>query len=164
MKFNWGKFMSIRKDNSVTDFLKEVSLFDGIQDNALSQIFKLGKVANFKAGETIILEGQAGGNLHIVINGQADVSKSGKDPAKKKHLANISRGSIFGEMSVFDEAPYSATVKAKEDCSVHVIKGEDFKKFLKKNPQLAYEVFTTLINLMSNRLRRTNAAFSALEI
>jgi len=150
--------MSIRKDNSVTDFLKEVSLFDGIQDNALSQIFKLGKVANFKAGETIILEGQAGGNLHIVINGQADVSKSGKDPAKKKHLANISRGSIFGEMSVFDDAPYS------EDCSVHVIKGEDFKKFLKKNPQLAYEVFTTLINLMSNRLRRTNAAFSALEI
>ena len=152
-----------RKEAPVTDFLKEVSLFDGIQDKTLSQIFKLGKVQNFRAGQPIIQEGQQGGNLHIMIEGRAEVSKSGKEPGDKKYLADFSRGSIFGEMSVFDDAPYSATVKAREDCSVHVIKGEDFKKFLKKNPEVAYEVFCTLINLISSRLRRTNLAFSLLE-
>jgi CRP-like cAMP-binding protein len=156
--------MAIRKEKSAADFLKEVSLFDGIQDNALSQIFKLGKVSNFRAGDIVIKEGQPGGNLYIVITGRAEVSKNGKVPDKRKHLAEINRGSIFGEMSVFDDAPYSATIKAREDFSVHVIKGEDFKKFLKKNPDLAYEVFCTLISLISSRLRRTNQAFSLMEV
>lgn len=155
--------MTTRKEANMADFLKEVSLFDGMQDKVLSQVFKLGKVENFKAGEPIIQEGQEGGNLHIMINGRAEVSKSGKEPGEKKYLADLSRGSIFGEMSVFDNAPYSANVKAKEDCSVHVIKGEDFKKFLKKNPEVAYDIFCTLISLISSRLRRTNLAFSLLE-
>lgn len=152
-----------RKEAPFTDFLKEVSLFDGLEDKTLSQIFKLGKVENFKAGDIIIKEGGEGGNLHIMINGRAEVGKSGKEPGSKKYLADLSRGSIFGEMSVFDDAPYSATVKAKDDCSIHVIKGEDFKKFLKKNPEVAYDVFCTLIKFVSSRLRRTNLAFTLLE-
>jgi CRP-like cAMP-binding protein len=88
----------------------------------------------------------------------------GKEPGSKpKYLADLTRGSIFGEMSVFDEAPYSATVKCREDGSVHIIKGEDFKKFLKKNPEAAYEIFCTLVSLISSRLRRTNLALSLLE-
>lgn len=152
-----------RKEAPATDFLKEVSLFDGMEDKVLSQVFKLGKVKEFRAGQVIIEEGQAGGNIHILINGRAEVSKSGKEPGEKKYLADIHRGSIFGEMSVFDDAPYSATVKAREDCQVHVIQGNDFKKFLKKNPEVAYDVFCTLIKLVSSRLRRTNLAFSLVE-
>jgi signal-transduction protein with cAMP-binding, CBS, and nucleotidyltransferase domain len=148
-----------------TDFLKEVSLFDGLQDKVLSQIFKLGKVESYKFGDSIIEEGQNGGNLHIMIKGRAEVSKMGNEPGgRAKYLSDLDRGSLFGEMSVFDEAPYSATVKAKEDCFVHVIKGEDFKKFLKKNPDTAYEIFCTLISLISSRLRRTNLAFSILNL
>ena len=155
--------MSTRREAPTADFLREVSLFDGMQDKTLSQIFKLGSVKNFKAGQMIIEEGQVGGNLHILINGRAEVSKSGKEAGDKKYLADLNRGSIFGEMSVFDDAPYSANVKAREDCTVHVIKGDDFKKFLKKNPEVAYDVFCTLISLISNRLRRTNLAFSLME-
>ena len=92
--------MAIKRESIPSDFLKEVSLFDGMQDKTLSQIFKLGKVQSFKAGEMIIQEGQEGGNLHVVINGRAEVSKSGKEPDEKKYLADIHRGSIFGEMSV----------------------------------------------------------------
>lgn len=152
-----------RREAPMTDFLREVSLFDGMQDKVLSQVFKLGKVQHFTAGQSIIEEGQEGGNLHIIIDGRAEVSKSGKDKDDKKYLADLGRGSIFGEMSVFDDAPYSATIKAREDCSVHVIKGEDFKKFLKKNPDVAYEVFCTLISLIGSRLRRTNLAFTLME-
>jgi CRP/FNR family cyclic AMP-dependent transcriptional regulator len=146
------------------DFLREVNLFDGLQDKDLSQIFKLGKIKYYKGGETIIEEGQAGGVLYIMINGKAEIIKAGKNPGDKKFLTEITRGSVFGEMSVFDEAPCSATVKAAEDSTVHVIQGPDFLKFLKKNPIVAYDVFCTLIKLMSNRLRRTNLAFSLLQM
>src|SRR5579859_5927098 len=105
--------MATQKKDS-TDFLKEVSLFDGMPDKVLSQIFKIGKVENYKTGEMIIREGQAGGNLYVIITGRAEVFKSGKEPGVKKYLADMERGSIFGEMSVFDEGPYSATVKARQ--------------------------------------------------
>ncbi len=156
--------MSTRQQSITKDFLRDVSLFDGLTDKNLSQLFKIGKVRNFKVGELILKEGQEGGNLHIMIDGRAEVFKSGREPnSKPKYLAELNRGSIFGEMSVFDEAPYSATIKACGDCSIHVIKGDDFKNFLKKNPEIAYEVFTTLILQFSSRLRRTNLALSLLD-
>ena len=153
--------MTVKKDPK-TNFLKEVSIFDGLDDKVLSQIFELGKVKNFSKGETIIREGGEGGNLHIMIEGTAEVSLKKELNDRSRYLADLSRGSIFGEMSVFDEAPYSATVKAREDCAVHVIRGMDFKKFLKKNPSEGYEIFCALIKQISSRLRRTNLAFSLL--
>ena len=151
------------KEKTPADFLKEVSLFDGMSDNILSEIFKLGKVKSFKGGETIIQEGAPGGNLHVMIEGRAEVLKSGKELGEKKYLSDMNRGSIFGEMSVFDDAPYSASVKARVACSVHIVKGSDFKKFLKKNPEVAYDVFCTLISLISSRLRRANLAYTLLD-
>jgi len=156
--------MSTRLQNVTKDFLRETSLFDGMTDNQLSQLFKIGKVLNFKLGDVILQEGQQGGNLHIMVDGKAEVSKSGKSPSSKpKYLADLTRGAVFGEMSVFDDAPVSATIKAYGDCAVHVIKGEDFKTFLRKNPEIAYTVFCTLIRQFSSRLRRTNLALTLLD-
>ncbi|MGH7738537.1 MAG: cyclic nucleotide-binding domain-containing protein [bacterium] len=150
------------KKEKPTDFLREVSLFDGVGDKILIQLFDLGKTRHYSKGETIIREGEAGGHLHVIIGGSAEVSLKKAKNDRSRYLADLERGSIFGEMSVFDLAPYSATVKAREDCSVHVIKGEDFKKFLKNNPVEAYVVFSALVKQLSSRLRRTNLAFSLL--
>ena len=153
--------MAVKKEKP-TDFLKEVSLFDGMDDKILTQVFNLGKVRHFSKGESIIREGDAGGNLHVIIQGSAEVSLKKDKNDRSRYLADLERGSIFGEMSVFDSAPYSATVKAREDCSVHVIKGEDFKKYLKKNPEEAFVIFSALVKQLSSRLRRTNLAFTLL--
>lgn len=69
--------MATRKQTVTKDFLREVSLFDGLSDNHLALLFKLGKVVNFKLGDIILKEGQEGGNLHIMIDGRAEVYKSG---------------------------------------------------------------------------------------
>ena len=153
--------MVIRKESKVPNFLKEVNLFEGLDNKVIKQIFRLGLIQNFQAGDMIIREGQRGGNLHILINGKAEVVKSirGGSP-KGKELSKLVRGSVFGEMSVFDGAPYSATVKAVSDCDVHIIRGSDFEAFLKANPEPAYVIFKTLISSISNRLRRTNLALS----
>lgn len=156
--------MTIRKDAKVSHFLKEVNLFEGLDTKVINQIFKLGMVQNFKKGDLIIRENQSGGNLHILINGKADVVKSlGAKASKGKHLAKLTRGSIFGEMSVFDGAPYSASVRASDNCDIHIIRGSDFKKFLDDNSKTAVVILSKLITSISNRLRRTNLALSVLE-
>lgn len=154
--------MVIRKESTHSNFLKEVNLFEGMDNKVINQIFRLGLVQNFKKGDFVIREGLHGGNLHILINGKAEVVKGGLK-GKGQLLAKLKRGSVFGEMSVFDGAPYSASVRALEDCDIHIIRGSDFENFLQSNPRAAYGIFRTLLSSISNRLRRTNLALSVLE-
>jgi CRP/FNR family cyclic AMP-dependent transcriptional regulator len=152
--------MTIRKEAKVPSFLKEVNLFDGMDNKVINQIFRLGLVQNFRKGDSIIREGERGGNFHILINGKAEVVKAVKGKGKGQHLSKINRGSIFGEMSVFDGAPYSASVRAVEDCDVHIIRGNDLVNFLKDNPKVGIGILITLVTSISNRLRRANMALS----
>lgn len=156
--------MVIRSESRQSNFLKEVNLFEGLDNKIINQIFRLGLVQNFKKGDLVIREGQRGGNIHILINGKAEVLKGAlKGKGRGRQLAKLQRGSVFGEMSVFDGAPYSASVRSLEDCDIHIIRGSDFENFLKASPQAAYGIFRTLISSISNRLRRTNLALSVLE-
>ncbi len=153
--------MKIQKEAKVSNFLKEVNLFEGLDNSVINQIFRLGLVQNFKKGDIVIREGQYGGKLHILINGKAEVVKSVRGrKSKGKRLAVLNRGSVFGEMSLFDGAPYSATIRTLADSDIHIIRGSDFETFLKKNPSTAYLILRTLLSSISNRLRRTNLALS----
>lgn len=151
--------MKISKSAKVSSFLKEVNLFEGLDNQTLNRIFRLGYVQNYRKGDLILREGEHGGNLHILINGKAEVM-TGKGKGKGKTLSKIGRGSIFGEMSVFDGAPYSATVRALDSCDVHIMRGSDFLSFLKTNPAAGIDILATLISSISNRLRRANLALS----
>jgi CRP/FNR family transcriptional regulator, cyclic AMP receptor protein len=151
----------IRKEAKKSNFLREVSLFDGLQHKVLNNIFRLGMVQNFRKGDMIIREGRPGGDLFILINGKVEVVKSVKG-GRGKRLATLNRGSIFGEMSVFDGAPYSASVRALQGCDVHIMRSDDFKKFLLQNPKEGIEILSTLVVSLSNRLRRANLAMSVM--
>ncbi len=153
--------MKIHKEAKVPSFLKELNLFEGLEHSVINQIFRLGLVQHFKKGDSVIREGQYGGRLYILINGKAEVVKSVKGSRTKvKKLAIYNRGSVFGEMSVFDGAPYSATVRTLAESDIHIIRGSDLENFLKKNPASAYLILRTLLSSISNRLRRTNQALS----
>lgn len=154
----------MRTDDLQYKFLREVSLFEGLGDKDLRKVFSLGMSRECRAGTSIVVEGQKGGKLHILVDGRAEVWKSTKGGlGREKRLAKLGQGAVFGEMSVFDRAPYSATVRAAEDCTVYVIDGKTFKEFLRKNPGIAFKFFTTLMTLMANRLRRANFTLSLLE-
>ena len=120
--------MAIRTEAKKPNFLKEVSLFDGLQHKVLNSIFRLGMVQNFRKGDTIIREGMPGGELYILINGKVEVVKSVRG-GKGKRLATLGRGSIFGEMSVFDGAPYSASILASQDCDVHIMRADARERY-----------------------------------
>src|SRR5690349_3506358 len=123
--------MTIRKESKAANFLKEVNFFEGLDNKVINHIFRIGLIQNFRKGDLIIREGQGGGNLHILVAGRAEVVKGSK-AGRGKMLAKLGRGSVFGEMSVFDGSPYSASVRALDHCDVHILRGEDFKKFLRE--------------------------------
>jgi CRP/FNR family transcriptional regulator, cyclic AMP receptor protein len=153
--------MSIGKNAKVSVFLKEVNIFEGLDNQIVNQLYRIGFVQNFRKGDLIIREGEPGGKFYVMINGKAGVVKSSKSgKSKNKGLAVLSRGSIFGEMSMFSGAPYSASIRAMTDCDIHIIRGSDFDLFLRKNPSAAYLILRALLDSISNRLRRANIALA----
>jgi CRP-like cAMP-binding protein len=98
------------------------------------------------AGETLIAQGAAGGDLFILEDGQLVVERDGIK------IATLSRpGSLVGEMSVVLGRASSATVKAERGSTVRVIRAA--RATLEQNPQLAM----TIAEMMATRLDATSA-------
>jgi CRP/FNR family transcriptional regulator, cyclic AMP receptor protein len=101
---------------------------------------------SFKPGELLVKEGGQEGRLFVLIEGQVEVLR------KETQVSYIDEpGSIFGEMSVLLDMPYSATVKALSDVTAYVI--EDPLKFFESQPEVAVH----MASLLARRLYYTTS-------
>jgi CRP-like cAMP-binding protein len=86
----------------------------------------------FKKGATIIHEGTTGSNAYLVLSGSVEVYKKVGD--EKLVLSRLVKGNIFGEMSLVDDKPRSATIVALEDTEVRILSRERFESMLCRYP------------------------------
>jgi len=83
----------------------------------------------FKAGDTIMVQGEPGTSAFIIEKGRVDILI--KSPNDETHsVGTRGEGTIIGEMALFDNAPRTATVQAVEDCLLLEITKEDFSRRL----------------------------------
>lgn len=100
----------------------------------------------FEPGDVVIHEGLTLGRIYVLIEGQVEVVR------RDMQVTHVDEpGSVFGEMSVLLDQPYSASVKALSAIKVHVI--EDAYKFLESNPDVSIHIAT----LLARRLYYTTA-------
>ncbi|MFO0948512.1 MAG: cyclic nucleotide-binding domain-containing protein [Planctomycetota bacterium] len=107
-------------------------------------------VRTFPAGTVILKENEDGETAYIILKGSVEVTKSLS--GKPIHLATLGAGEIFGEMSMIDEKPRSATVTAAEDTEVHEIHRDDFFQVFQTNPDAAGKLLSGLFE----RLRESD--------
>ncbi|MHC4307913.1 MAG: Crp/Fnr family transcriptional regulator [Planctomycetota bacterium] len=108
----------------------------------------LGK--DYKDGDTIFEENTIGKEMYIILTGNAKVIKK-KDGAETT-LATLEEGDFFGEMSLFDNSPRSATVKALGDVKLLEINQKNFLKKISRDPSLAFR----MLEKMSQRIRNSD--------
>lgn len=116
----------------------------------MSEESLLGKL--YKDGEIIVEEGMQSRTMYVVQSGKVKVVKN--DTGRETVLALLGEGDIFGEMSLFDTSPRSATVKAVGDARILAIEHEGLLKRIKMDPTLAFRI----IKQMSRRIRELNAS------
>ena len=104
----------------------------------------------FKAGERIFEEGELGTEMYIVQLGNVAILKRYKD--RENQLALLGQGDFFGEMSVLEDLPRTATAQAESDCRLLEINGSTFDQMLRRNPEIAVRMMRKL----SRRLRETD--------
>lgn len=107
-------------------------------------------VLEVAAGDFVFQEGDLGLDMYIIQDGQVAILKEFK--GEEKQLAILSRGDFFGEMSILEDVPRTASAKALTACRLLQINGSSFDQMLRKNPEIAVRMMRKL----SRRLRETD--------
>ena len=110
----------------------------------------------FRAGETLFEEGAIGTEMFVVTRGSVEIVKKVHD--MEKVLLVLGQGDFFGEMSLLEGLPRSASVRAREDCEVISIHGAAFEQLIAGQPELA----ARMLKKMSERLREADRQIGTL--
>lgn len=137
------------------EMIRSVEMFEGLKDKELEKIFQLSKETEYAAGTAIVREGAPGGMLHIVLDGKVEVRKRAVG-GDEKPLAILQQGAVFGEMSLFDGYPFSASVVSLDNTRTLSMFRNDFMSLSETEPSLAFKVTVNLLNILARKLRKTN--------
>jgi small-conductance mechanosensitive channel/CRP-like cAMP-binding protein len=115
--------------------LRQNAIFGQLTAEQLESIAPQTRCVRFAPGEAVVLEGEEGNAMYQVVGGRVEVLKQLED-GRLKPVAELGPGVVFGEMSVFNDEPRSATVRALEECLLLEVEREDLRPVLAGNPQL----------------------------
>jgi CRP-like cAMP-binding protein len=139
----------ISQDDKV-ERLEEVGLLEGCSRRQLRAIARISDVVEVPADTVLARAGAAGEEFFLILDGTARVEVS-----PRKH-SRLRPGEYFGEMSLLDGGPRSASVMAETPLRLLVIKRRDFSTLLREAPELTQSLLATL----SRRLRHAEASLT----
>ncbi|MCD6638499.1 MAG: Crp/Fnr family transcriptional regulator [Nocardioides sp.] len=139
------------------DVLRQAPLFSLLDDEAASALRASLAETRLRRGDVLFHEGDSGDRLYIVLDGKVKLGRSSAD-GRENLLAIMGPGQMFGELSLFDPGPRSATVTAVTDATFGSLSHEDLLKWLEGRPQVARGLLTQL----ASRLRKSNDVVSDL--
>lgn len=115
------------------------------------------RTESFTAGQTILSQGEEGDSAFQILEGAVEVKVG--EGKNEKTVGTLSEGEIFGEMSLIDPGPRSATVVATADTKVAVTSFDEFMNALQDDPERAVEFMKTLVR----RLRQMNEQMMSMD-
>ncbi len=115
--------------------LNTVPFLQTLRQSEIEELAHSLNLRHFVKDETIIRQGEPGKLFHLIFKGRVEVYK--KKLFGKKTLATLGPGEFFGEMSLLDNTPRSASVVGTEDGEMFTLSRDAFTAILLKNPQIA---------------------------
>jgi CRP/FNR family transcriptional regulator, cyclic AMP receptor protein len=133
-------------------FLREVRLFKDIAEPELAALGASLRERPLKRGQVLFREGEVGEEMFIVMRGSIVISKPVTGRVEQV-LARIGPGDFFGEMSLFDRSPRSATVQGESDADLLVLDRATLSRLTEQSPRAAAALFESLVQVFIERLR-----------
>jgi len=124
-------------------FLARVPIFANCTAEEIGAIASVAQESGFGADQIIVTQGTPGQAFYLILSGRVEIIRDGQS------LGSFGPGDFFGEMSLLDQAPRSATIKASEPTTCLMLSSWDFKALLEAHPSIAVK----LLEVLSRRLR-----------
>ncbi|MDQ4007054.1 MAG: cyclic nucleotide-binding domain-containing protein, partial [Actinomycetota bacterium] len=131
------------------DVLRQAPLFSALDDEAASALRASMTQTRIRRGEVLFREGDSGDRLFVVSDGKVKLGRTSSD-GRENLLAILGPGQMFGELSLFDPGPRSATVTAVTDVTMLVLSHDEMVRWLSGRPEVA----RGLLSQLAGRLRR----------
>ena len=148
MKLPFATLQTVHQMLNAVPFLKSLKQ-DDIEDLALDL-----NLRHFMAGETVIRQGEPGKLFHLIFKGRVEVMR--KKFFGKTKLATLGPGEFFGEISLIENVPRTATVVGVEDGEMFTLSRDSFEKVLLQDPAIA-----TVIRQVASSRQQSNQALEA---
>ena len=133
------------------DTLRQVPLFESLDDKAAKELSELLETLDCKAETFLFRTGDAGDAMYLIEHGKVRICVQTID-GREVTLTELGRGDFFGEMALLDGQRRSADAVVAEDARLALLSREHFLSFMRSNPDVALEMLTAL----ANRLRHTD--------
>ncbi|MCE5249188.1 Crp/Fnr family transcriptional regulator [bacterium] len=143
----------------MTNLLQQIPLFSSLKDDELEAIKHVIINKTFPKEKIILLEAEEGDTLFIIINGKVKVTTFTEN-GKEVIFSILGEGDFFGEMSLLDGKPRSASVISMEDSELQLIRRCDFYRLLENHPHIALK----LLEELASRLRKADERIESLAL
>jgi len=150
-----GPTASPRRDRPLgrrgADLLAQVPLFEGLSRRHLKQIAERADEISFRDKETIIEAGEPGGTFFVIVEGEVKVMRG------NRVIARAGPGEFFGEISLLDGGPRTASVVADSPVVAIRLFKSSFDKLVTQEPKVA----TKILAVVARRLREAERTISS---
>lgn len=145
------------------NLLRAHQLFRNLADEDLSAFVAIGQEGFYAPGETLIEEGEEDEDgFYLLLKGDLEVLKyvPTEDGVKGERIATLGAGDTFGEMTLIDKEPRSASIRAASHCQVLIFRNEAFHGMRKFLPDVYATILLNLSKAISTKLRVMDSRFA----
>ncbi len=139
------------------EVLAQAGLFQGVSPEAREALWSTLDYGDYSRGATVFVEGEQGDTLYIVLSGKVKVGRRSAD-GRENLLSVMGPSDMFGELSLFDPGPRTATATVLTDASLASLGQAALRPWITDRPEIAEQ----LLRVLARRLRRTNDALADL--
>lgn len=154
----FGYSRKAKPDEALHAILEKIPVFEGFSPRELAALGRVLHKREYLPGEVIIRQDEPGLGMYIIQSGEAAVI-SGRDDVQ---LSVLGDGDFFGEVSLLDETPRSATVVARTHCLIFGFFQSDLFGLIERDPRFGVKIVIRLAKILGDRLRKANIQVLAL--
>jgi diguanylate cyclase (GGDEF)-like protein len=136
-------------------FLDRVGVFSLLSHEEVQQVTTHLAAVELEEGKELFHEGEVGKELFILAEGKVAMIISLPGGAEQQ-IAQFAPGDFFGEMSIFDNGPRSATCRALQHSVVYSLSKNRFSDIITQHPRIALKLMYRMLNVTTQRLRGTS--------
>src|ERR1700729_2662807 len=137
--------------NDADDVLRRAPLFDALDDDSAAALQAGVTIVELARADRVFEEGASGNQLYVVLDGKIKLTRAAAD-GRENLLSVLGPGEMFGELSLFDPRPRTASAVAVTDSRLGALAHDDLRSWLTGRPDVALH----LLQALAQRLRRAN--------
>lgn len=143
---------------AIIDDLQQSMLAESLGTPELQELAMIADIQTFYKNDIIFSENEQEDSMYVLAEGRVAIERRllANHPLGHKHIQNVRRGQIFGEMGFIEKRSRSATAIAKSQIRVLRFGFEDLDELIDKDLRLGVKLLRTIAVLLSRRLRRMN--------